>query len=132
MTDTTAFLARVSDYFLGRGEPRDFWADDVVVETPFAPPGHPRRFEGRQRFLDATRESRDSLPVRFEAMRDATVHEAGDTLVVEYELAGTVLTTGRQASARFLVVARVRDGRVTHWREYPDTLAVAKALGGYA
>lgn len=132
MTDTAAFVARMSDYFLGRGEHHDLWAEDVVVETPFAPPGRPRRFDGRQEFLDATRESRESLPVRFDAMRDVTVHEAGDTLVIEYELAGTVLPTGRQASARFITVARLRDGRVTLWREYQDVLAIAEALGGYS
>ncbi|WP_154814461.1 nuclear transport factor 2 family protein [Actinophytocola xinjiangensis] len=53
---------------------------------------------------------------------------AGDTLVIEYELAGTVLTTGRRAAARFIAVARVRDGQVTHWREYQDTHAMAQAL----
>ncbi|HEX2130754.1 MAG TPA: nuclear transport factor 2 family protein [Actinophytocola sp.] len=127
MSSTAEFVARVEDYFLGRDQNHDLWAEDVVIETPFAPA---RRHEGRQRFLDETRESRESLPVRFDEMRDVTVHEAGDTLVLEYELAGTVLTTGRQASARFVVVARLRDGQVTHWREYPDTAAIAAVLGG--
>jgi uncharacterized protein len=133
MTSTTEFVSRMEDYFLGHGENADLWAEDIVIEAPFAPPGRPKRYVGRQAFLDATRESRRSLPVRFEAVQNVTVHDAGDTLVMEYELAGTVLTTGRKASARFIAVARVRaDGRVTLWREYQDTRAIAEALGDYS
>ena len=130
MPDTAAFAAMVADYFLGHGQNHEFWAEDVVIEVPFAPPGHPRRYTGRQRFLDTTRAGREQLPVRFEEFRDVTVHDAGDTMVIEYELAGTVLTTGRRAAARFVAVARLRDGQVTHWREYQDTRAIAEALAG--
>ena len=128
MSTVTEFVSRVEDYFLGRDRNHDLWAEDVVIETPFAPAGRSRRIDGRQRFLDETRESRTSLPVRFDEMRDVTVHDAGDTVVLEYELAGTVLTTGRQAAARFVVVARLRDGQVTLWREYQDRAAMAEAL----
>lgn len=134
MVDTTELVARMADYFLNHGEHHgeqpEFWAEDVVIEAPFAPPGWPKRYQGRQEFLDATRESRAALPVRFEELRDVTVHDAGDTVVVEYELAGTVLTTGRQAAARFIAVAQLRDGQVTRWREYQDVAAIAEALGG--
>ncbi|GAB3461155.1 nuclear transport factor 2 family protein [Actinophytocola sediminis] len=129
MTDTTAFANRVADYFLGHGENHELWAEDLVIESPFARTDRQRRYVGRQKFLDATRESREALPVRFEEFRDVTVHDAGETLVIEYELAGTVLTTGKKASARFIAVARVRGEQVTHWREYPDTQAITEALG---
>jgi ketosteroid isomerase-like protein len=50
-------------------------------------------------------------------------------IVVEYELAGTVTTTGRRAAAPFIGVLRVRDGKTVHWREYQNILAIADALG---
>lgn len=128
MTIATDLVASMEDYFLGRDPRHDIWAEDVVIEVPFARPGRPRRYAGRQEFLDSTRESREAPPFRLDEMRDVTVHEAGDTFVVEYELAGTVLTTGHQAAARFVVVARVRDGRVVLWREYQDTAAFDAAL----
>lgn len=49
-------------------------------------------------------------------------------IVVEYELGGTVTTTGATASAPFVGVLRTRDGRIAHWREYQHTLAIAQAL----
>ncbi|HWM06315.1 MAG TPA: nuclear transport factor 2 family protein, partial [Actinophytocola sp.] len=71
-----------------------------------------------------------SLPVRFEEFRTTAVHRTDDpdVLVLEYVLGGTVLTTGKQAAAPFIVVVRVRDGLVVGWREYQDTLAIDDAL----
>jgi uncharacterized protein len=106
-------------------------AEDAVIETPFAPPGRPRRFEGREEFLAFAEAGRAALPVRFEECREIAVHDTADpeVIVVEYELAGTVTTTGRRAAAPVIGVLRVRDGQVAGWREYQDALAIAHALG---
>lgn len=106
-------------------------AEDAVVETPFAAPGHRRRFEGRAEFLAFATAGRPSLPVRFEQCRELAIHETTnpEVIIVEYELAGTVTTTGRHASAPFIGVLRVRAGLITEWREYQHTLGIAHALG---
>lgn len=136
-------LAGIEAYFLdesgdsgdsgenGDSGDTELWAPDVVVETPFARPGQPKRFDGRTAFLDATRASRESLPVQFEELRWTAVHQTADpaVLVLEYELGGTVLTTGARASAAFVAVARIRDGLIVGWRECQDALAIADALG---
>jgi ketosteroid isomerase-like protein len=110
--------------------PEAMWAPDVVIEQPFAA-GGPSRVEGRDNFLAATKTSRETLPVRVDDMRDVVVHETTDPnkIVVEYELVGTLLTTGEQRSALFIAVMEVRDGLMTLWREYQNTLAIAEALG---
>ena len=127
---TADVIKGIEDYFLGRAHD-DLWAPDVVIEAPFAAPGQPKRFEGAAAFFEATKESRESLPVRFDTFRVTAKHETADpeVTVLEYELGGTVLTTGRQASAPFAAVMRVRDGRIVLWREYQDKLAIAEALG---
>jgi uncharacterized protein len=106
-------------------------ADDVVIEAPFAPPGRPKRVEGREQWLAMAAPGRAALPARFEACRTLAIHDTADpeVIVVEYELAGTVLPTNQPASARFVGVLRVRDGKVVHWREYQDTFTIAHALG---
>jgi ketosteroid isomerase-like protein len=110
---------------------RDLLADDVVIEGPFAPPGRPRRFTRRDEFLAFAAAGRAALPAQFEEVRNVVVHETADpdVIVVEYELAGTVTTTGRRAAAPFIGVLRVRDGKVVGWREYQDTIAIAHAVG---
>ncbi|GLY81559.1 nuclear transport factor 2 family protein [Actinoallomurus iriomotensis] len=110
----------------------DLLADDAIVETPFAPPGRPTRVEGREEWLRRTEPERANFPVRFEEVRNVVVHETTDpeVIVVEYELAGVIPATGHRDSAAFIGVLRVRDGKVVHWREYQNTLAIVAALGG--
>ncbi|MER5321577.1 nuclear transport factor 2 family protein [Streptosporangium roseum] len=108
----------------------ELWAEDVVVETPFAPPGRPRRFVGREQFLTFARAGRAALPVRLEVGK-VVVYETTDPdmIITEYELSGTDPATGQRASAPFIGVLKVRDGQIAHWREYQDMLAMAAATG---
>lgn len=107
--------------------PAELLADDVVVETPFSPPGM-RRFEGREAWLGFYRSR--ALPIRFEQFRELATHRTADPeiIIVEYELTGTITTTGSSASATFIAVLRVCDGLIKHWREYQDVLAISEAL----
>ena len=131
MTPTEIFDLMRSRWLAGEStfDP-EMLADDAVIETPFTAPGQPTRLAGRERILAYTEAGRASLPVRFDACRDVTVHRTADpeVIVVEYELAGTHLRTGMIASAPFIAVLRARDGRLAHWREYQHTLALAQAL----
>jgi len=107
-------------------------AEDVVIETPFAPPGRPRRFLGREEFLAFAKAGRAVLPpLRFEECREVAVHDTADpeVIVVEYELTGTVPNTNLRGAATFVGVLRVRDGQIVAWREYQNVLAIAQALG---
>lgn len=107
--------------------PAELLAEDIVVETPFSPPGM-RRYEGRDAWLEFY--AGRPLPIRFAAFRERTTLETADpeVLVVEYELTGAVTTTGAAASATFIAILRVRDGEILHWREYQDVMAITQAL----
>ncbi|MFF3445068.1 nuclear transport factor 2 family protein [Streptosporangium sp. NPDC002721] len=108
-------------------------AEDVVIEVPFAPPGRASRYEGKEAFLLFADPEQAAFAQRFalDEARDVVVHETTDpeVIVVEYELAGRVLATGRQASSRFIGVLRVRDGKIVNWREYQNTLAMIEIMG---
>jgi uncharacterized protein len=105
-------------------------ADDIVVEMPFAAPGRPRRIAGRDQLVATATAGRAALPVRFDEFRTVVIHDTADpeVIVVEFELAGMITTTGRLAAAPFIGVLTVRDGKITRWREYQDTRAMAAAL----
>jgi ketosteroid isomerase-like protein len=107
--------------------PAELLADDVVVETPFSPPGM-RRHEGREAWLEFY--AKRPLPIRFEEFREGATIETTDpeVLVVEYALTGTVTTTGAPASATFIAVLRVSDGKIQQWREYQDIMSITQAL----
>ncbi len=125
-------FARMKQQWLGNSVDAmdSLLADDAVIEAPFARPGKPRRHVGRDEFLGFARAERAKLPVRFEECRETAIHDTADpeVIVVEYELTGTVTTTGHRASAPFIGVLRARHGQIAGWREYQDTAAIARAL----
>ncbi|MGW0593326.1 nuclear transport factor 2 family protein [Streptosporangium sp. NPDC002607] len=108
-------------------------AEDVVIEVPFAPSGRTRRYEGREAFLHfaGPEQAAFARKFRLDEIRDVVIHETTDpeAIVVEYELAGTVIATGHQAASAFIGILRVRDGKIIHWREYQNTLAMIEVLG---
>jgi ketosteroid isomerase-like protein len=116
----------------------DVFADDAVLEFPFAPAGWPAKLVGRAAILA-------SLRLNFARARDAgrrvvelrpVVHEGADaaTAVVELEARIESSTTGRSCTLRYVHVYRVRDGRVLSLRDYfsPDQIRDVKALGNPA
>ncbi len=129
MTGPLALYERMKQNWLD-GLPElddDLWADDVVVETPYSG----RRIEGKAAWLEFARQGRATMPpVRFDEVREIAVHETKypEVLVVEYELTGTALATGKQGTGRFVGVLRVWDGKIALWREYQDVVAMAETL----
>ena len=51
----------------------------------------------------------------------------GDTVVSLGDFTGVHGTTGKRAGARYAHVWTVKDGKITRFRQYIDTLAVAEA-----
>jgi ketosteroid isomerase-like protein len=110
------------DYF-------DLLAEDVVFEYLISVPGYPRRVEGRANIVSLysgygdymTLHSVDNLRVYHD--RDAPV------VILEYEVHGTTVQTGRPYDNRFVSIVTIADRKVTHWRDYLDPVAVFEATG---
>jgi uncharacterized protein len=50
-------------------------------------------------------------------------------VVLEYEVHGASVQTGRPYNNRFTSIITVNDHKVTHWRDYLDPIAVFDAAG---
>ncbi len=122
-------FARFQETMLSGESGSENIAEDVVVEWPFAP-GGPKRIVGREEFLAFAVPSRSALPVRFDEFRNVVVHETLDpeVAIAEYEVVATHLESGRQLSAPFVMVLRVRDEQIVLCREYQNPLAMAEAM----
>ncbi len=115
-------LVEGEDYF-------DLLADDVVFEYVISVPGYPKRIEGRQNVIDLysgydefmTVHSADNLHV----YRDPEA----SVVVLEYEVHGESVQTRRPYDNRFVSIVTVKDGKVTHWRDYLDPIAIFNATG---
>jgi ketosteroid isomerase-like protein len=58
------------------------------------------------------------------------VHKADDgrTVVIEYEVHGTILATHAKYDNRFCSIIRIENRKIAHWRDYMDSLAAWNAL----
>jgi ketosteroid isomerase-like protein len=103
----------------------ELWAEDALVEFPYAPEGRPQRFTGRAEFLAFAATAQAEQPVRCEDFQVLALRDTADpqVLIAEYRLIGAATAAGSGVAAVFVLMLRVRDGRIVHWREYQDLIA---------
>jgi uncharacterized protein len=108
----------------------DLWAPDGVLEFPFAAPGYPTRLTGRTEVRDYLRDYPSVVDLH--AVTSLDVHQSVDpeVVVVEFEVDGVAVRTGRPYEMRYIAVLTVRDGQIQRYRDYWSPLAAATALGG--
>jgi ketosteroid isomerase-like protein len=110
----------------------DLFAPDGVFEYGFTVPGMPRRTEGQEEVRRGLRQMLGRF--RFEEYLNVRIHRAADpeVIVVEHDIAGTIVATGRPHVMSYVYVLRVRDGHIVHLRDYANLLAAAEVSGGLA
>jgi ketosteroid isomerase-like protein len=108
----------------------DLFALNGVHELPFAPPGIPRRLEGRETLREYFA-AITGTPLKHTRFENMTVYETADpgVIIAEYDAHGTVTSTGRSYQLRYVQVMKVQEGQITLWRDYWDPLASAELLG---
>jgi ketosteroid isomerase-like protein len=102
----------------------DLWAEDGLMEFPFAPGGWPQRLEGREAIADYMRHYPDHIDLH--DFPDLRIHQTTDpqTIVVEMRGVGRLVETGAPFDMTYIAVVTVRDGRITSYRDYWNPLAV--------
>jgi uncharacterized protein len=114
------------------GDLADCYASNVVIEMPFADPAlYPARIETTRDELRARFRAGTAVR-RYERLENVVMHETADpeVIITEYDLHGRLVETGAPFALSFIMVIRVRDGRIVHSRDYTDPIASARALGG--
>jgi ketosteroid isomerase-like protein len=110
------------DYF-------DLLVDDVVFEYVISVPGYPRRVEGRQNIIDLYSNYSDYMTVHTADNLRVYRDPEASVVVLEYEVHGESVQTGRPYNNRFVSIISVKHNKVTHWRDYLDPIAVFDAAG---
>ncbi|MFG2616487.1 nuclear transport factor 2 family protein [Streptomyces sp. NPDC048507] len=108
------------------------WADDGVMEFPFAPPGWPGRLDGRAAVAAYMRNYPDHIDLH--DFPEVRIHESTDpgTIVVEMRGVGRLVATGGPFDMTYIAVVTVRDGRFTSYRDYWNPLAATAAGADFA
>jgi uncharacterized protein len=105
------------------------WAEDGVLEFPFAAPGYPARVEGRAAITEYMRGYPDILEIR--DIPEPVLHHTLDpeVVIVEFEATGIVVATAAPYRLHYIAVITVRNNRIQRYRDYWSPLAAAEALG---
>lgn len=100
-------------------------AEDVVFEFPFAPDGVPRRLEGKAAAAEHVRLNLGAI--KLDRPPEATIYRTTepDTAIAEAHNLGQVTATGARFDMSFIAVMKVRDGRITLYRDYWSPLVLA-------
>lgn len=108
----------------------DLWAEDGVIEFPFAALHFPESVEGRENVREYMAHYPDMLDVR--EITSSTIHDTvdGDVAIIEFEVDGVVVATGRPYHAGYIAVITTRDGEIVRYRDYWSPLMAIEALGG--
>ncbi|WP_037913521.1 nuclear transport factor 2 family protein [Actinacidiphila yeochonensis] len=104
----------------------DLWAEDGLMEFPFAPDGWPRRLEGRAAVAEYMRHYPDHIDLHdFPAL---LIHQTADpeTIVVEMRGVGRLVETDAPFDMTYIAVVTVQDGHITSYRDYWNPLAVSE------
>jgi ketosteroid isomerase-like protein len=106
-----------------------YFADDAVMELPFAPGKMEKAYRGKAAVLGFQEFARDSFS-SFTMTVDA-IHETADPNVVicEHRSDGVVAANNRRYRNRYVTIFTFDDdGLVTNWREYYDAGVVVQAF----
>lgn len=111
----------------------EFFAEDAVLELPFAPPPMPKRVAGREAIRALLAPRYDALHAagqRIREYRNVTIHETRDpeVIIAEFEAHGVPRGAGLEPHAEplpFAIVYRICRERIRLQRDYFDSLAMA-------
>jgi ketosteroid isomerase-like protein len=106
----------------------DTIADDAFFEFRYNFPGFPSTVRGRADLVASF--SNYGKSIRLHSGDSLVVHRSQDSRVVilEYEVHGTILSTGVPYDNRFISVVTIENRKIVHWRDYMDSLAAWTAL----
>jgi ketosteroid isomerase-like protein len=107
----------------------ELYAEDVVIEMPFAAPLFPTRRTTTRDELKSqfTRPSGRS----YTRIDNARIYELSDpnVAIVEYDLHGIANESGREFSLSYIQIITVKDGMIVHSRDYSNIPQAVRAFG---
>ena len=108
----------------------DMFAEDAIFESRYRFPGWPEAIRGRVNLMASL--AGYGKTIRLHSGNALVVHRSQDARVVilEYEVHGSILSTGAPYDNRFISVITIENRKIVHWRDYMDSLSAWTALNG--
>lgn len=106
------------------------WAEDGVLEFPFAPPGRKSAYVGKADILAYMKPLGGRIAAQ--GMDYFRVHPMLDptTICFEMSVKGAIAETGAPYNQKYVSIIETKDGKITLYREYWNPLVSMDANGG--
>jgi len=106
----------------------DFFAEDAVLEYPYAPEGTPERLDGKAAI--ARHASRLAPLLEFGEMTLGAVYGSDDKVVFESACQGRGVETGIPYDQKYISVVTLQNKRIIRYQDFWNPLVLIAALGG--
>ena len=110
----------------------DVLAEKVIFEMPFALQGLPDRVEGKDTVVEFLEQFLGKERGMFTAwnLHNIRIYPGGepDLVFAELDGQGVVVKSGYQYRQKYIILFRVSDGRISHWREYNNPIPLQEAI----
>jgi ketosteroid isomerase-like protein len=106
----------------------DLFAEDGLLEFPYAPAGFPKSVRGKAALLAYMKNFPEHFQVRFHGI---VFHETADPslVIAEFASEGIARATGRPYNQTYISVVETKDGLITRYRDFWNPLVAMEALG---
>jgi ketosteroid isomerase-like protein len=106
----------------------DTFAEDAIFESRYHFPGWPVMIRGRAELMSSL--SGYGKTIKLHSGDALVVHrsEKSPVVILEYEVHGKILSSDEPYDNRLISVVTIDHRKITHWRDYMDSLAAWRAL----
>ncbi|MCC3650867.1 nuclear transport factor 2 family protein [Streptomyces sp. S07_1.15] len=106
--------------------------EHIVAEFPYAPDGFPAKLEGGAALAASRRGHPEYVDLRETPRPEVHATREPGTIVAEWRGTGRMVSSGAAYDMPYVAVAKVRDGRMTHDRDYGNPAAIPGSPGDAA
>jgi len=107
------------------------WADDAVLEFPFAPKNRPSIYHGKQDILAYMSSTTRSIVVDSVAGLKISPMLDPNQLVIELTIQGHLISNGATYNQIYVTFFEFESGKIKHYKEYWNPLVSIEAHGSY-
>lgn len=107
----------------------DIWAENAIVEFPFASGQYPKRLEGNDAIYEYYKDASKAFELCEE--KPLVIYPSSDPLIAIFEISMKfhIIQTGRDYNQDYICLVKVRDdGKIILYREYWDPIRVLNAF----
>lgn len=106
----------------------DAIAPEAVFEFRYRFPDYPTKVVGREALIALYSGYGEHITLHEAGGLVVNVSQTAGVVVLEYEVRGKAMRTGKLYENRFVSVVTIADRKIVGWRDYMDSLAAMNAL----